>query len=236
MDHRWTPLPLDDPRIAEGMRAQMNAWRQRLADGDRRWGWKVAFNAEPIQRRLGLPGCALGGLTTQRLIASGSDYSIGGMTAALVEPEIAITVGSDVGADADVEQATQAISCLRPALEIIDLDQPFEDLQALLAANIFHRAVVVGEPAQPQLPWAELCTAFACEGKNEITLRPRQVLGEPGDIVRFVAGTLAACGESLQAGDTILSGSMCAPAALRVGSKISLDAGAGGNVSVSISA
>ena len=235
MDPRWTPLTLQDPRIASGMRRQLQAWQARLAEGDRRWGWKVAFNAQPIQAHLGLPGCAVGALTEGRIVASGSHFSIEGMTLAALEPEIAIEISGEVDPDDDVDTLRSAIAGIRPALEIVDVDRPFEDLETILAENIFHRGVVVDAPNSRHADWSGHSYRLTY-GNDEQILDPTAVLGQVCDVVRFVATTLRTCGQELRAGDTIISGSMCAPIPAAPGMTVLLDAAPLGRVELSVSA
>src|SRR5204863_27590 len=69
-----------------------------------------------------------------------------GDAARIAEPEVAIHLGRDVPARAGGEAARAAIAALGAAIELVDIDRPLDDLEAILAANVFHRAVVLGPP------------------------------------------------------------------------------------------
>jgi 2-keto-4-pentenoate hydratase len=60
------------------------------------------------------------------------------------ETEVALSIGQHVAADADLDEARTAITGAAVALEIVDVSQPPDDLEAIVAQNAFHRAFVLG--------------------------------------------------------------------------------------------
>jgi 2-keto-4-pentenoate hydratase len=107
-----------------------------------------------------------------------------------------------------------AIKELRPAIEIADLDPaPTPDnLDTLLAGDIFQRHVLFGENAQPGGGVRGLTSRVTRRGEEfNRTADPEAMTGKLVDIVAHVAATLAAFGEKLSAGDVIIAGSITPP-------------------------
>src|SRR5436309_8504715 len=128
------------------MQAQLASWRSRVAGGASRVGWKIGFNSPAAQKQLGLDGTVVGHLTQATVLAPGTSHSLAGSHLVCAEPEVTIHLGRDVPAVADGEAARAAIAALGAAIELVDIDRPLDDLEAILAANIFHRAVMLATP------------------------------------------------------------------------------------------
>src|SRR5207245_7864653 len=126
------------------MQAQLASWRSRVAGGASRAGWKIGFNSPAAQRELGLDGTVVGHRTQATVLAPGTSHSLAGSHLVCAEPEVAIHLGRDLPAGADGEAARAAIAALGAAIELVDIDRPLDDLEAMLGANIFHRAVMFG--------------------------------------------------------------------------------------------
>src|SRR5207245_1228809 len=99
----------------------------------------------PWHRR-GRYGPVVGARPRAAVLAPGPGRSLAGSPLVCAEPEVAIHLGRDVPAGADGEAARAAIAALGAAIELVDIDRPLDDLETILAANVFHRAVVLGPP------------------------------------------------------------------------------------------
>src|SRR5262245_24865002 len=126
------------------MQRQSALRAQRLQAGAKLIGWKVGFGAPAAMEKLKLTGPLVGFLLDQGIRASGATVPVGGWHKPVAEPEIAILLGRDVAADADDTAARAAVAALAPALEIADADGPMDDVEVILAKNIFQRHVIVG--------------------------------------------------------------------------------------------
>jgi 2-keto-4-pentenoate hydratase/GNAT superfamily N-acetyltransferase len=223
-----------DGRVLRGTRTQLARWRAGLAAGTARVGWKIGLNDPAVQRHLALDGSVVGHLVASGVLASGASHALAGGTRVVVEPEVAIAVGADVPAGASRAVATAAIAGLGAALEIVDLTGPFDDLEQMIAGNLFHRGVVFGPPEPP-------CRRRTLDGVGARLVRSGRiaeramagdVVGDPADVVRLVADTLGAFGEILRAGDRIISGSITRPVAVVPGSVAGVDLGPLGAIEV----
>lgn len=196
------------------MSAQLSWRRDRLAAGEMPLGWKVGFGAAAAMERLGLTAPLVGFLTDRAVALSGTTLSLTGWTKPMAEPEIAVHIGSDVAGHMDRESAMAAIAGVGPAIELADVDHPPEDVENILAGNIYQRNVILG-------PCDTSRTGGALEGvlgrvfRNGVevarTSDPQAMTGNLIDIVIHVADTLAAFGETLRAGQVIITGSIVAP-------------------------
>ena len=176
-----------DGRVERGMRRQLAA-----APADR-IGWKIALNAPPIMERLGLAEPGLGWLARSR-VAEG-EHSLAGASNPAVEPELLIEAGAD-----------GAVAGVGVALELVDFDRPLDDLEEVIAANVFHRAVALGSIADAAAPGDAV---FAVNGEERG--RPA-VAEEPHETLAFVRDFLGRLGERLAPGDLVIAGAL-APAA-----------------------
>jgi 2-keto-4-pentenoate hydratase len=202
----------DDPRVARGMEAQLRARRERIDAGERPVGWKVGFGAPAAKQNLGIEAPLVGFLTDRGLVEDGALYSIAGWTKPALEPEIAVHMGSDLPAGADREAAAGAIGGLGPAIELADLDMPLDDLEAVVAGNIFQRGFVLG-PADGSRAGGSADGLVATIHRNGAELartdEPLMMVGgELVDVTRHVADLLGAAGERLRAGEVIITGSV----------------------------
>jgi 2-keto-4-pentenoate hydratase len=201
----------DDPRVARGMERQLELRRARLGDGERPIGWKVAFGAPQAMANLGIEAPLVGFLTDRTRLEPGAEVSIGSWTKAALEPEIAVHMGNDLPAGADRETTAAAIGGLGPAIEVADLDSSLDDLEGVMAADIFHRGFVLG-PADAARAGGSvdgLVARVAIDGAPHAqTDDPTAMVGQLLDVVRHVADFVGAFGERLRAGDVIITGSV----------------------------
>jgi 2-keto-4-pentenoate hydratase len=212
-----------DPRVKAGMRRQLRVRRERLEQGAAPIGWKIGLNLGSVQRRLGLDRSVAGHLTTATLVEPGEPHSLAGGTNLGAEPEVAIEVGEDVGGDAAPDTARAAIAGLAPALEVVDVDRPFDDVETIVADNVFHRAVALGTTAGSELEGVE--AVVLVNGAEAHRLEVARAAGDLAETVIVIAGTLAACGERLRAGDRIIAGSLTPAVPIAPGDSVALDLG-----------
>jgi 2-keto-4-pentenoate hydratase len=217
----------DDPRLARGMATQLAAREEQLRAGARPLGWKVAFGGAPAQESLGIGASVAGFLSDRWLIASGATCSLEGWTNPRLEPEIAIHMGAE-----------GQIRGLSAAIELVDVDAPLEDLEALVATNVFHRGVILG-PVDESRAGGDIAgiTARIYRDGKEVaaTDDPRAVVGDLVDVARHIGELLAATGSSLSEGDAIIAGSVVAPLAVAPGEHLLCDFGPLGELEIRFS-
>ena len=201
--------------VEAGMRALLARRDAELADGAEPVGWKVGFNLPGLWPQLGIGAPVAGYLTSATVVEPGAEVAVAGWTQPVLEPEIAITVG---------EGGT--VAALAPAIEVIDADLPFEDVEAILARNIFHRAVAFGATAS----WPD---TFSCRVRqNGDEVRTADATEDPAETVARVAGFLAEHGAQLRPGERIIAGTLTPPLPVGPGDEVEVDLGALGAVSL----
>ena len=210
-----------DPRVERGLEAQFEAREKALAQGAERAGWKIGINAPPVMEALDIAAPVIGYLTSETRLEPGESCSIAATTRAALEPEIAIHLAADVPAGTPPEQAAVAIGALGAAIEIVDIDLPFDDLEAILAGNVFHHSFLLGTP-DPALADGDLSAI----GMSE-ELPGAGLLAET---VAHVAGLVGSQGELLRAGEVIISGSLTVPQPIEPGESVEYDFGALGTL------
>jgi 2-keto-4-pentenoate hydratase len=224
-----------DRRIDEGMRRQLELRRTRLDGGATPIGWKAGLNAPAPQEKLGLTRPLVGFLTDATLMPSGGEVSVAGWTKPTLEPEIAMRLGDDVPGGASRDAVAAAVDALAPAVELVDLDGPTDDVESVLAGNIFHRAVVLGAWDEGHAGADLAGIALDVEGRLQ-GADPTAVLGDLVEVVRGVADALADAGETLRAGQFVICGSVVAAFEVTAGERIACRFSRLGDVEVRLTA
>jgi len=216
----------NDPRISRGMSTQLRLRREFLSAGHKPLGWKLAFGGPAAMERLHINAPLVGFLLQGALLPTGSTIAVSNWTKPAAEPEIAVYLGKDLPASSNRETAIAAISGLGPAIEIADVDHPSDDVEGTLARNIYQRHIILGRTDSAHA--GGLLDGVAChvlrngtESANATDPQALQALtGDLIDIVRHTANLLAAFGESLQAGQLIIAGSITTPLWVTPGEEI----------------
>ncbi len=232
-------LSLDDPRILRGMAAQLGRWRERVNAGEQPLGWKVGFGAPAAMQKLGIKAPLVGYLTDRALIATGATVSLADWKKPVAEPEIAVHMGRNLSAGADRDTVKAAIAGLGPAIELADVDRPPEDVEHILAGNIYQRGIILG-PCDASRAGGVVDGLHGYVARNGSgfaqTSDPQAATGELIDIVRHVADTLADFGHTLRAGQIIITGSIVPPLWVEAGEEIVFKLDPIGSVSIRFAA
>jgi 2-keto-4-pentenoate hydratase len=228
----------DDPRIASGMAAQLATLRARRAAGAISLGWKVGFGAPAAMQRFGIQAPLVGFLLQSARVDSGATVPTTGWIKPVAEPEIAVCLGTDLRGGATREEAARAVAAIAPCIELADLDRPPEDVEAILAGNIYQRHVIVGTRDDTRAGCRlDGLVARVVRNGAEIasTADPQALTGDYLDIVRHVAGLLEAFGERLAAGQIIITGSITPPLLVSAGEALEFHLEPVGSVAVRFS-
>jgi 2-keto-4-pentenoate hydratase len=214
------------------MEQQLVAWRTLVEGGADRVGWKVGLNAPAVMEELGLQHPVIGFLTRATVVEQGASHSLGGTTKPLAEPEVSIELRRDVKAGAEVDEALAAIESLGPAIEVVDIPAPPEadQVEAIVAGNIFHRAVVFG-PTRQDAAVAGAGASISVDGEVR---EQGEVATDLAETIRLVADLLGAAGELLRAGDRIIAGSLTTPVELAAGTRAEVDLGQLGKTGIAL--
>lgn len=207
-------LHVTDPRVLKGMQAQLKSREAKLRSGSKALGWKAGFGAPAALEAFNLSGPLVGFMLAEAKVSSGTAVSLDGWIKPVAEPEIAIWFGEDVTEPGDREKVQSAISGIGPAIELADLNPPPEDVTKILEGNIFHRHVILGA-CDTSRAGADLqgltCRVTRNGSELPATSELETNTGRILDVAAWTAATLAACGETIRAGDVLICGSIIPP-------------------------
>jgi 2-keto-4-pentenoate hydratase len=206
--------PATENSLREGLHRGQEAFRDSLAQGAGRLGWKAGFGTTAATRTLGTSGPLAAPLTDATLAPSGSGFDISGWGKPVLEPEVAVLLVADLEAGQSGAEIEAAVGSVGAAIELVDLGEAGDDASAILAAGIFHRAVLVGEmtPLDPDTSLADLRVDVSAGGEDHaLGADPAAVLGDLVEVLAGMAELLALGEERLRAGDLIITGAAIKP-------------------------
>jgi 2-keto-4-pentenoate hydratase len=212
-----------DERVVRGMRRQLDLRHARVAAGARQVGWKVGFGSPTGLAALRIDRPLVGFLLDTGMLDDGATVSLDGWRNPMLEAEIAVHVG-DGGTIAGVSAA----------IELADVDPPPEDPETILAGDIFTRHVVLGPAVAGRTDSAGVVARIVVDGRavaatDDVTA----LVGELADVVRTTAATLADSGESLRAGELLMTGSVFPPLAVTPGRRVEVQLSPLGSLTLS---
>lgn len=215
--------PWDDPRVVEGLERQLAERRRLLDAGAAHVGWKVGLGSEAVMETLSIGAPLVGFLTDRTGVESGGVIDADHWERGLVEFEIAVYMGRDLGPGASDREAADAVAALGPAIEVANADLPLgpDSVADILAGDVFHRATVLGasDPARAGIDLSGLTGRVSVDGEERAVVDDVATATAPlEEIVRVVADTLASRGELLSAGDVVLTGTIVPPIPVSDGS------------------
>ena len=208
--------PWDDPRVSAGLKRQFAMRRRMLAAGARSVGWKVGFGAPASLALMQITAPLLGFITDSTVLESGATVAATGWDRGIVEFEVAVRLGQDLGPGSSAAQSRDAVSAVGPAIELanVDLQVAATGVEEIVAGDIFHVGVIYGamDADRAGLDITGLVARILIDGvERAATADLQATTGDYARIVTTVADTLAANGETLRAGDTIITGSVIPP-------------------------
>ncbi len=214
-----------------------------LAGGGAPAGWKIGCTNPTAQRQLGLDAPFRGRLLGPAIHRDGARVAADGFFMRQMEVEFAFRLADDLPADAapfvraDLEAV---IGSVMPALEIVDsryADWTTIGALALIADNAAHGAWVQG-PETAVGDWSKYdlsghATALVINGEVRDRGSGGNVLGDPFNVLVWLANHLAASGHALARGDLVTTGTTTLVLPVEAGDSVRGDFGPLGQVGVS---
>ena len=199
--------------------ANTQAW---LAEGRRIIGRKIGLTSSAVQIQLGVEQPDFGVLFDDMLVDDGAMLAPSKLLQARVEGEIAFVMGRDLTSPRPNRiELLKAIDYALPAIEICD--SRFADWKITIADTIADNAssanFVLGSVPK-SLTGLDLVACgmvLALDGAIASLGTGAGCMGNPLRAVEWLAGTLAARGEPLRAGDVIMSGALGPMVSLKPG-------------------
>ena len=202
--------------VERGTAAMLVRRREILAQGAEPIGWKVGFNISAAQEKLGIDAPLAGFLSSNGVLEDGAEVSLDDGPV-VIESEVAVELGPDA----------RSIAALLPALEVADPPDLDQDLETILAGNIFHRAVVFGPRVETNEPGGG---RVLVNGEIEHVMAPGETGAHLEEMVEAVRRRLAAVDEDLAPGQRIITGVLAPPHAAQPGDRVRLELDALGGV------
>jgi 2-keto-4-pentenoate hydratase len=202
--------------IERGTTAMLVRRREMLAQGAEPVGWKIGFNVSAAQEKLGIDGPLAGFLSSDGLLEDGAELSLDDGPV-VIESEVAVELGPDA----------RSIVALLPALEVADPPDLNQDVETILAGNIFHRAVAFGPRVETNAPGAG---RILVNGEVEHSMAPAETGAHLEEMVEAVRRRLAAVDEDMQPGQRIITGVLAPPHVAHPGDRVRLELDALGGV------
>ena len=204
--------------VERGTTAMLVRRREILAQGAEPIGWKVGFNISAAQQKLGIDGPLAGFLSTNGLLEDGAEVSLDDGPV-VIESEVAVELGDDA----------RSIVALLAALEVADAPDLDQDVETILAGNIFHRAVAFGPRVETTAPGAG---RILVNGEVEHVMAPAETGAHLEEMVEAVQRRLAAVDEDLAPGQRIITGILAPPHIAHPGDRVRLELDALGGVAL----
>lgn len=208
---RGSLLPEGDIQAGYAVqRAMLAGW---VAEGRRQVGAKIGLTSPAVQRQLGVDQPDFGALLADLAVPDGGEVPLTGLLQPKVEAEVAFVLGADL----PYEQVTsvdviRATDHLLPAIEIADSRVAGWDISIVdtVADNASSGRYVLGtRPVRLADVDLRLCGMVLEHAGEPVSVGAGAAcLGNPLHAVAWLAGTLAAAGSPLRAGDLVLSGAL----------------------------
>ena len=185
-------------------------------------GRKLGLTSKAKQKMIGVHEPSYGVLLESMQLFEGEPISISPFIHAKVEPEIAFVFDKEVsGPHVTIAEILEATAYIAPALEIID--SRFEKFSFTLADAIADNSsssrFIIGEKFyKPDLVDLRLMgMVFKKNGEVIETGAGAAVMGHPARAIAWMANKLRKTGQSIKAGEVVLSGAISASATIAPG-------------------
>jgi 2-keto-4-pentenoate hydratase len=207
------PEAIRPTTLADGYRVQAALIDRLLPPGSRRVGFKVACTNRIAQEALAVDRPLFGRLLAHAVHADGAVLRSDDFTHRVVEAEFAFRIGRDVPRRPDGHTPSSISDCIDaviPAIEIVDHRFASWTVGApqVAADNAIHGCWVRGDAVTS---WRDLDLAASMvrvhrNGALTSTGSGAAVLGNPLEVMRFLADELPRFGLDLSAGDLVTTG------------------------------
>ena len=222
------------PRDEAEAYAVQSVFLGRLAetDGGGIGGFKIAYTNAIMRERSGIAAPCSGLMMRSKIRDSPAALSAADYVRPGIECEVAVGIGADLpasGAPYTLAAVSDAIAWLAASFELVDgraaADSETQDpaLKAI-ATNISNAGAVLGACVTDWRGVDLAASHGAMRVNGEVVGEGygRDVMGHPLEPLAWLANSLAARGESLKAGQIVLTGSFAPPFTLKAGDAASV--------------
>ena len=215
---------------------------RKVAAGREIIGWKIGLTSKAMQYALNIDIPDSGVLLDDMMFRDGARIAANRFIQPRIEAEIAFAMKHDLsGPDVTLDQVLGATDYIAPSLEILDTRILRHDpasgttrsIVDTISDNAANAGIVLGNhrvaPRKIDMRW--IGAIVSRDGEVEETGLGAGVLNHPALGIVWLANRLAKYGDSIKAGQVLLSGSFIRPVETTHGCLIEADFGEFGNVS-----
>ena len=213
--------------LADAYRVQDQMTALRLADGERRAGWKLGYTSAVMRAQMGIEAPNFGPLTDAMLLGSPAVLPAGALQPR-IEPEVGLRLGRRLTGPCSVSDVLAACDAALACLEVVD--SVWTGYRFTLEDNTADgssAAWVVAGPSLPLDDLASLPVALAVDGQVVERGAGAAASGHPAAGVAWLAEQLAERGQALEPGDLVITGGLTSARPLEPGHRISASFGHG---------
>jgi len=213
--------------LADAYRVQDQMTALRLADGERRAGWKLGYTSAVMRAQMGIEAPNFGPLTDAMLLSTPAVLP-GGALQPRIEPEVGLRLGRRLTGPCSVSDVLAACDAALACLEVVD--SVWAGYRFTLEDNTADgssAAWVVAGPSLPLDDLASLPVALAVDGQVVERGAGAAASGHPAAGVAWLAEQLAERGQALEPGDLVITGGLTSARPLEPGHRISASFGHG---------
>ena len=216
--------------------------QKKIASGRKVIGWKIGLTSKAMQAALNIDIPDSGVLFDDMVFANGASVPADRFIQPRIEAEIAFVMKHPLsGPDVTVPDVLAATDYVVPALEILDTRIFRQDaatgksrsIYDTISDNAANGGIVVGDqridPSKTDMRWIGAIVSKG--GEVEETGLGAGVLNDPAMGIVWLANRLAEYGDSIKAGEIVLSGSFIRPVEADHAGLIGADFGPYGTVS-----
>jgi 2-oxo-hept-3-ene-1,7-dioate hydratase len=231
-----------DMTIEDGYKVQREWIKLKLGQGRSVKGHKIGLTSRAMQQASEITEPDYGVLLDDMFIPESGDIERSRFIAPRIEVELAFVLSRPLeGANVSIFDVLNATDHVVPAIEIIDAriaqreggQGPMRKVMDTISDNAANAGIIVGgRPVKPHdvdLRW--ISALLYRNAVIEETGVAAGVLNHPATGVAWLARKLAAWGERLEAGETVLSGSFTRPVFAEAGDTFHADYGQLGSIS-----
>lgn len=180
-------------------------------------GYKAGMTTRAMQQQIGIDTPIIGKMLSANMMRSGAELHGSDYFHVGIESELAFILSRDIDVPlgANDDEVLEFIATAHASFEVVDdRNADYSRLTAprLVVENIWNVGAVLGEGLPPaQLgPIDKLVGRYSESGVEIATGRASEVLGNPLNVVRWMAELLLERGSMLRKGQIILTGSITA--------------------------
>ena len=187
--------------------------KERLKKGERVIGWKIGATSRAVMDQLKINEPILGCMTTQSEYSFLEDVKVSHFCKLAVEGEIAFVMGKPLrGPGVTRSDVIRATAGIMGAVELVDcrIENWETTTSEAIADNALHAGIMLGDVIK-SLSGFDLVHEGAVLHQNGQLLDSAcgvEALGNPINVVMWLANTLAEFGKGLNEGDIISTGSL----------------------------